>query len=53
MILVSEFVKGVRDWFREFGLKDAHCRAKHLNSLKQDFVHMFVHHFFGGSGRVK
>jgi hypothetical protein len=53
MIPMGEFVEGVRDWFREFGLKDAHCRTKHLDSLKQDFVDMFVHHFFGGSGGVK
>jgi hypothetical protein len=53
MILVGEFVDRVRDTFGEFGIKDAHCRAEHLNRLKQDFVHMFVHHFFGSSSRIK
>ena len=53
MILVSEFVEGVRDSFREFGFKYAHCRTKHLDSLKQDFVDMFIHHFFGGSSGIK
>ena len=53
MILVCEFVEGVGDRFWELRIKDAQCCAEHLDSLEQNFVDMFVHHFFGGFGGIK
>ena len=54
MILVSEFVK----LFIEVGIEmrigdeNADGRREHLDGFKEDFVDMFIHHFFGGFGGV-
>lgn len=53
MILVCEFVEGVGDRFGEIGIQDSHGCAKHLDGFEENFVHMFIHHFFGGSGRIE
>ena len=54
VILVGEFVElfvqvGVE---MRIGNKDTDGRGEHLDGFKEDFVDMFIHHFFGGFGRV-
>lgn len=55
VILVGEFV----ELFVEIGVemrignKDADGRGEHLDSFKEDFVDMFIHHFFGSFGGVE
>jgi hypothetical protein len=53
MILVCELVDGFAYFFGDFGNDNTHCRAEHLDCLEQDFIDVLVHHFFGGSSRVK
>ena len=54
VILVGEFVKlfvqvGVE---MRIGDENADGRGEHLDGFKEDFVDMFIHHFFGGFGGV-
>ena len=55
MILVGEFVKlfvevGVE---MRIGDENADGRGEHLDGFKEDFVDMFIHHFFSGFGGVE
>jgi hypothetical protein len=54
MILVGEFVElfvevGVK---MRIGNKNTDGSGQHLDGFKEDFVDMFIHHFFGGFGGV-
>jgi len=54
VILVGKFVK----LFIQIGIKmrigdeNADGRGEHLDGFKEDFVDMFIHHFFGGFGGI-